>query len=327
MSDITQAQQSYEQQRAFGNELIRRQRELAHAFRTMLDAGRRDFERTRKELEDRLDACEAARQKKRQEAETEYKRAMDEVLAQVDQIYPGPEKESQEEKKKREQDIRDAKESILSQAQSGKDSLVAREMTNIASLRADIRLKPSVADRISKLSRQRKRGTLLSGLTFIVSFVFICIFTSAIFTSISFTSISSEDIVFSAFLSLFLSWILSSNVLRSQLNSQKEEILSALNDIAYRISALYAGWLKLIDQETEAQKSEIHRQYQQAVEQAKVSVANFWEQREPQATEFTAFSNQAIPPWDDPAWETWQPGMGTPGVVRLGKFIYPPKTK
>lgn len=320
MSEITRSQQPYEQQRTLGDELIRRQRELLHSFRTMLNVGRQDFERIRKDLVDQLEACEATRQKKRQEAE-------DEILLWLGRLYPTPRKESQEEKEKRERRFQDARKMILSRAQSSTNPLTARGVTDIARLRAEMDI---LSSSISKSISQLKWRNLLLQIAYLIAylisiflFLFLCLVASIVV-------IAKNDLFLGA--GLILGMLLFAVLIRF-LNKRAEKwgqevIINILANATSRLSALYARWLELIDQEIEMQKAEIYRQHQQSAERIKQAfAANFRQQMESQAMEFTALSYQVMPPWDDPAWQSWQPGARTPGVVRLGTFIYPPKAK
>ncbi|MGB9753489.1 hypothetical protein [Roseiflexus castenholzii] len=89
------------------------------------------------------------------------------------------------------------------------------------------------------------------------------------------------------------------------------------------LTALYHRWLELIAQQAQAQEAQARQAYQQAMAQAEQQRQAARQQLAAPAAEFTRQADSVTPPWQDPAWQSWQPGTLPAGLVRLGVCVDP----
>jgi hypothetical protein len=291
-------------------DLIRRQYETLHALAELIAHYRTAIQGSRARWEHELAQIEAARQASHQEARQEYEGARDRfITAVLDYKYPLKGVKKNESSEKARQKLRDK---LVSVSESGGPLTLAIDDTNL--IKTEMRARGALAP----ITKGEMARNIIRNIIARVVAVFLMFGLYAGYSLFSKDpAIGAVIMICSFLLFLLLIWI-NKIWLKEETDKYRDNLI--------HLGQLYRHWLSLADRQAQAQKSETERQYHQALEQARRTFSTLQQQLMSLVAEFSHLADQASPPWQNEAWQTWTPGALTPGAVRLGVFVYPPKS-
>lgn len=266
-------------------DLIQQQRQIAHRItagltqyrQTMANAAAHEREQAK---------IESARQQSRQDAEGEYRRAIE---GAIEAILDGEPEFAKRETTRR---------SVLAKAEAA-NVTPARDLDSVQAVKS------------AMVALQSTKCTLLPVVEFILAIIGL-IATLGFWVgwvALLIGASAAGIVLLLSILGFVIVWVAG----RWKFSFRFSKVV--------RLKSLYMRWLELIDEQAQAEKASAQRTSQQEREKAGQALAAMVEQVKPALSQFTDLANSASPPWEDKVWRETTVGVGAAGIVRLGTFL------
>lgn len=285
--------------------VLQKQREVLRAFARAAAQYTKQVQQAQERLDNALARIQQEKSAAQQEAKQEYERARDQLSTAIQNALFSTKGLKEKQREAREAKGR-AYVSKLQERAKAQQTRQAKDIDDISKVKHEMRLV------ISASIPMPGPAYRLLVIVLTVMLLLACGGSLAVFGDESRTIglISIAGVVIIIAIAFLISQIYERPFAR-----RRDEILV---ERFTHLDSLYRRWLELIAQQAQAQEAQARQAHQQALAQAEQQLEAAGQEFVVAAAEFARQADSLSPPWQDPAWQSWQPANAITRVIRLG---------